>query len=217
MPDAPRRPLAARQRPWAQALARWLTRTGISPNSISYASIAFAILAGLCFLGSARTDGAGRSLLFLGAAASMQLRLLCNMLDGMVAIEGGKKSVYGEILNDMPDRFSDAIILVTAGYSITNFAYGPELGGFAAMLAVLTAYVRLLGGSIGTPQYFFGPMAKPHRMAVLTVACIVSSLEPLFGRHLPAIAAALGVIIVGCIATIALRTARIASDCRAGR
>jgi len=40
----------------------------------------------------------------------------------------------------------------------------------AAALAILTAYVRVLGVSVGTPQYYLGPMAKQHRMAALTAA-----------------------------------------------
>ena len=29
-------------------------------------------------------------------------RLLCNLLDGMVAVEGGKRSKSGELYNDVP-------------------------------------------------------------------------------------------------------------------
>lgn len=91
-PIAPRRPIATRQQPWAQALARVLTKRGVSPDSISYASLIFAILAGFCILLPARETGIARIVVLLAAAAAIQLRLLCNMLDGMVAIEGGKKS-----------------------------------------------------------------------------------------------------------------------------
>ena len=43
------------------------------------------------------------------------------------------------------------------------------LGWAAAVLAVLTAYVRVLGGSLGLTQHFIGPMAKQHRMFTLTL------------------------------------------------
>lgn len=39
VPSPPRRPLKTRQRAWAQALARMLTRTGVAPNAISLASL----------------------------------------------------------------------------------------------------------------------------------------------------------------------------------
>jgi len=151
-------------------------------------------------------------LLFLAAAACIQLRLLCNMLDGMVAVEGGKRTVYGEIFNDMPDRFADVAILVGAGYSISNFAWGHELGWLAAVLAVITAYVRLLGGSMGVAQYFLGPMAKPHRMALVTGACALSVFEDYLGLHGQIVAIALVIMVVGMVVTCARRTMRIVAD-----
>jgi phosphatidylglycerophosphate synthase len=137
----------------------------------------FAALAGSCFLLLRGSGPALRIGLYLGAAAVIQLRLLCNLLDGLLAVEWGRGGRSGLVFNDLPDRFSDIAILVPAGYSLTWVAWGPELGWSAGLLAVLTAYVRLLGGSAGLPQDFSGPMAKPHRMAVVTVACLLGALS----------------------------------------
>jgi len=208
----PRRPLKTRQRAWAQGLARVLTRAGVAPNAISMASLLFAAAAGICLALTSRTEGIMRPALFLAAAACIQLRLLCNMLDGLVAIEGGRKTVYGEIFNDMPDRFADVVILVGAGYSISNFSWGHELGWLAAVLAVMTAYIRLLGGSMGVHQYFLGPMAKPHRMALLTGACVLSVFEKNFGLTGQVMAAALVLMVAGMLVTCARRTMRIVAD-----
>jgi phosphatidylglycerophosphate synthase len=208
----PRRPLKTRQRAWAQGLARVLTRTGVAPNTISIASLAFATAAGICLGLTARAEGIARTTLFLAAAACIQLRLLCNMLDGLVAIEGGRKTVYGEIFNDMPDRFADVVILVGAGYAIANFSWGRELGWLAAVLAVMTAYIRLLGGSLGVPQHFLGPMAKPHRMALLTAACGFSVFENYFGLEGQTMALALVLMVAGMLVTCARRTLRIVAD-----
>jgi phosphatidylglycerophosphate synthase len=204
--------LRTRQRAWAQGLARALTRAGVAPNAISTASLVFAAAAGVCLAWTGRADGFARQALFLAAAACIQLRLLCNMLDGMVAIEGGRRTSYGEIFNDMPDRFADVVILVGAGYSIAAFSWGRELGWLAAVLAVMTAYIRLLGGSMGVPQYFLGPMAKPHRMALLTGACVVAVFEDYLGLHGQVVAVALAIMVAGMLVTCARRTARIAWD-----
>jgi phosphatidylglycerophosphate synthase len=214
IPDGalPRRPLKTRQRAWAQGLARALTRAGVAPNAISMASLVFAAAAGLCLGLTSRAEGIMRPALLLVAAACIQLRLLCNMLDGLVAIEGGRKTVYGEIFNDMPDRFADVVILVGAGYSIANFSWGRELGWLAAVLAVMTAYVRLLGGSMGVPQYFLGPMAKPHRMALLTAACVFSVFENYFGLGGQTMACALVLMVAGMLVTCARRTMQIVAD-----
>jgi len=214
VPDAPRRPLKTRQRAWAQDLARVLTRTGISPNAISLASLVFALAAGTCLAWTSRTAGSSRAGLVLVAAACIQLRLLCNMLDGMVAVEGGKRTVYGEIFNDMPDRFADLAILVGAGYSITVVPWGHELGWLAATLAVITAYIRLLGGSMGITQYFIGPMAKPHRMALLTLACVLAPFEKYLGMSGQTIAIALVIMVAGMLVTCVRRTMRIVTDLR---
>lgn len=208
----PRRPLKTRQRAWAQGLARLLTHAGVAPNAISLASLVFAIAAGLCLAWTAQREGITRQLLFLGAAACIQIRLLCNMLDGLVAVEGGKRTVYGEIFNDMPDRFADVAILAGAGYSIAHYSWGHELGWLAATLAVITAYIRLLGGSMGVAQYFIGPMAKPHRMALLTAACVVSMFETYLGLGGKTIALALVVMVLGMLVTCVRRTARIVAD-----
>ena len=135
----------------------------------------------------------------LGSAAGIQLRLICNLMDGMVAIEGGLKSKTGDVFNDLPDRFADLFLIVPAGYA----AGLPELGWCAGALAVFTAYVRTLGGALGLQQDFVGPMAKQQRMAILTVASIAAIWEP------RTLTAALAVIAAGSLVTVFRRTARI--------
>ena len=118
-------------------------------------------------------------MMLLVAAVCVQLRLLCNLLDGMVAIEGGKQSAVGALYNEFPDRIADSLLLVALGYA----AGVPWLGWLAALLAALTAYVRATGGALGFAQDFRGPMAKPQRMAVLTIACVVGAAELHVERH----------------------------------
>ena len=108
------------------------------------------------------------------AAVAIQLRLLCNLVDGMLAVEEGFSTKTGDIYNDLPDRISDVLILVGAGYS-RGSRMRSTLGWLAAVLAVLTAYVRVLGGSLGVTQHFIGPMAKQHRMFALTIATLLSA------------------------------------------
>ena len=148
--------------------------------------------------------------LLLLAVAGIQGRLLCNLLDGMVAIEGGRQTKSGEIFNDLPDRIADALIFVCAGYAAQAHPFGVELGFVAAILAVFSAYVRMLGGASGLKQSFIGPMAKQHRMAALTVACVLSIFETRFFAAGTVLWAALITINLGCLVTIWRRTARIA-------
>lgn len=164
MTDENRRPLNSRDTKWARAAAKRLVESAITPNQISQASVGFAALGLLLYWGASASGGAVQALCLILAALTIQLRLLCNLLDGMVAIEGGKSSATGPFWNEAPDRIADFLFLFGAGLASGN----PVLGLLAAALAIGTAYVRELGRAEGLPQDFSGPMAKPHRMATLT-------------------------------------------------
>jgi phosphatidylglycerophosphate synthase len=198
-----RRPLASRDTHWACSIAQWLASRSVTPNHISQTSMVAATLAGGAFLWSGQEAGWGRALLLICAAAFCQLRLLCNLFDGMVAVEGGKGAADGPFWNEFPDRIADILILVGAGVSIG----WPGLGWAAASFAVLTAYVRELGRATGQPSDFSGPMAKQHRMATITAAALLSMFEPLWNGHNEILLAALSLIAIGAAFT-ALRRGR---------
>ena len=206
---ASRRLLSTRQTLWAAALTRWLARTGVTPNAVSLTGMFFAILAGAALY---HAPLAGQPELFWALGAlGIQLRLLCNMLDGMLAIEGGMHSKLGELFNDLPDRISDSVILVCAGYSVEQFLPGgADLGWCAALLAALTAYVRVLGGSMGLTQSFVGPMAKQHRMFVITIGAIGAGIQNAVFRPGWLMVPALLIVVIGSAATIVRRTELIA-------
>jgi len=175
--------------------------------------MAMAAVAGVAFWQAGAATGGSRVALLLVAALFCQFRLLCNLFDGMVAIEGGKQAPDGPFWNEFPDRVADILILVSAGYG----AGVPTLGWTAAAFAVLTAYTRELGRNCGLPADFSGPMAKQHRMAVITAAAVLSLLEPLWSGHNQMLVAALWLIAVGAAITAIRRAANIVRQLRAGR
>ena len=204
MEPAARRPLKVRDTALAQGIARALSRTPLTPNQISLLSMLFALCAALCFWQVHARPAS--TVWLLPAALFIQLRLLCNLFDGMVAVEGGKHTPAGELYNDMPDRVADVLILVAAGYACP-LPWGVELGWSAALLAVMTAYVRTLSASIGAPVDFSGPMAKQQRMALLTTACLGGMFEGgLSGSPLYSLTLALAIIILGTLLTLVRRT-----------
>jgi len=208
-----RRPLASRQTGWAAALTRWLAATSVTPNQISIASMVAAAVAGAAFWAAGVSqDTTARALLLLAAAVFCQLRLLCNLFDGMVAIEAGKSAPDGNFWNEFPDRVSDLLILAGVGYGIGH----PGLGWAAVALAILTAYVRELGRSCGLPADFSGPMAKPHRMALVTAAALASMFEPLWNGRNDILLAALWIVALGAGLTALRRAWRIVTALRAG-
>lgn len=197
-----RRPLKVRTSRYSQEFARWLSKKNITPNNISIFSVIFAALSALCLFALPYSSGAGSWLLPVFAAIFIQCRLLCNLFDGMVAVEGGKGTASGELFNDIPDRIADPLILVAAGYATTIFGMGNSLGWCAGLLAVMTAYVRTLSASIGAPIDFRGPMAKQHRMALMTGACLLTAIEPFFWPQGYIFLVALLVVIIGTIITV---------------
>lgn len=201
MTDANRRPLGSRETKWARALASRLVASGITPNRISQASVGFAALGFLFFWAASAAGGFVQALALILAAATVQLRLLCNLLDGMVAIEGGKSAPTGPFWNEAPDRAADALFLSGAGLA----AGQPVLGLIVAALAIATAYVRELGRAEGFPPDFSGPMAKPHRMAALTIGSLIAALYATEWTLM----LTLWIITLGTAATIARRSLRL--------
>ena len=124
----------------------------------------------------------------------------------------GRGSPQGPIWNELPDRIADALFLAGAGYGAFSLgiAVGQPLGWLAAVLAVMIAYVRELGRGLGFPADFSGPMAKPHRMAALTVTCAVAAIEPLWGWNGHALTIGLVVIVLGEGVTLVRRTRTLA-------
>ncbi len=156
-----RRPIANIFRRTADAATRFCVRNGIHPDAISYLSIVASAGAAICFWKSGQTQW-----LLIIAPLLCYLRLWFNMLDGMVAVAAGKASRRGEILNDLPDRVSDVIIFVGVAHSgLMN----PIFGYWAAIAAVLTAYVGLFGQALGVQREFGGIMSKPWRMVALHI------------------------------------------------
>jgi phosphatidylglycerophosphate synthase len=208
-----RRPIGEGFRSTARLATALCVRGEIHPDAISYASIAGAAIAALCFWQS----GFQPWLLFL-APLFCYLRLWLNMLDGMVALASGKASWRGEILNDLPDRVSDVLIFVGVAHSGW---LNPFLGYWAALFALLTAYVGMFGQAVGVQREFSGVMSKPWRMVALhfgawiTLACFWWNDGIVFLGRLMILDWVCLIIIAGCVQTIAVRLKRIMAALRA--
>jgi phosphatidylglycerophosphate synthase len=181
----------------------------------------FGLAAGAFLAATAFEPLPGRAFWIAGAAC-VQCRLLANLLDGMVALERGVASPVGELYNEVPDRVSDPATLIGLGLA----SGGDALLGFgAAGAALFVAYVRAIGkvaGGSAVKQEFCGPMAKQHRMFIVTLTALYCGLAPAAwqpewpeGREsygLPAVA--LAIIIAGCMVTAPRRLLRIAAALR---
>lgn len=204
-----RRPIAARSNSVSVRAARVLAQAGVSPNQISIASVFIAGAGASLLVASGRLEDVPRAILLGGAAACIPVRLICNMLDGMVAVEFGKQSRSGAVFNELPDRIADTLLLAAAGYAVPEYDWLIQVGWLAAVVAAVTAYVRVLSASLGAGHDFSGPMAKQQRMALLSVGCIGAMVESLFGEPGFSLVVALILIAAGSLLTVTLRANRL--------
>jgi len=205
-----RRPLTSRSTGWAHKATELLAGTSITPNQVSIAGMVFAAVAAFLFYISMHTGGWSRAIPWFLAALACQLRLLCNLLDGMLAVEAKRGSADGAAWNEFTDRYSDILILVGMGYAIGQ----PILGWAAACFSVLTAYTRELSKAINMGADFVGPMAKPHRMAAVTAATVLGAIASIMMAHdstVPVLILSIGlwVITLGTLGTAIRRTYRL--------
>jgi len=208
-----RRPIADGFRTTARFATALCVRLDVHPDAISYASIIASTIAAICFWKS----GLHPWLLFV-APLFCYLRLWFNMLDGMVALASGKASWRGEILNDLPDRVSD--VLIFAGVAHSGWM-NPLVGYWAAIFALMTAYVGMFGQAVGVQREFSGLMSKPWRMVTLhigawmTLAYVWASHGVLRFESLTILDWACLIVIAGCLQTMAVRLKRIMAALRA--
>lgn len=142
------------------------------------------------------------------------------MLDGMVALASGKASPRGEILNELPDRVSDVVIFAGVAHS---HLCNPFAAYWAAIFALLTAYVATLGQSAGAKREYGGVMSKPWRMVTLHIGAWVSLAAIRFrsgdfhAGPLTILDWTCLVVIAGCIQTVVVRLRRIFNALETGR
>jgi phosphatidylglycerophosphate synthase len=199
-----RRPISARNSQYSQRVSKYLAHHGVAPNIISIASVIFALGASLCLIATS-SNFAHRGWWIL-AAVLIVLRLLANMFDGMVAVETGKTSATGELFNEVPDRISDVVIFISAGFAAGSSLH---LGYITAILALFIAYLRAMGNYMGVSQLFIGPMAKSHRMFTLVALCLYNALIPSIWQIPSLLTWGLLIISIGSIITIIRRLQRI--------
>lgn len=207
-----RRPIASLFRRTAWATVSFCVRRSLSPDLISCLSVGVSAGAAVCFWRSGE-----QPLLLLLAPLLCLVRLWFNMLDGMVALASGRASLRGEIFNELPDRISDLLIFVGVAHS--GFC-SPLLAYWAAILALLTAYVGTLGQAVARRREYGGIMSKPWRMVALHLGAWTSFAAL---RWMPECKAPAGLtlmdwtciaVVAGCLQTIGVRLSRTFAELR---
>jgi len=133
----------------------------LDPDVVSYAAVIVAAGTGWCFYKAAESQN-----LLLIAIFLTLLRMTLNTIDGVMAIQRGKHTLTGEIVNALPDRYSD--IFVVGGIALSPLCRD-WLGLVALATMFLVSYTGMLGKAIGVSWQHQGPMGKVERMIIMMV------------------------------------------------
>ncbi len=98
-------------------------------------------------------------------------RITFNALDGMVAQATGKARPFGEVLNEVADRVSDAAVLLGIAISpLSSLAWGAP----ATVAVLFSSYVGILGKAVGAGRQYGGILGKADRMLYLGLTCVAA-------------------------------------------
>ena len=115
------------------------------------------------------------SLVWLGAAAAIAARLFFRLQAARCREPGPLNTLYMELA----DPVADPWLFMAAGYCndwVVKIS-GIPMGWVAAVLAVLAAFMRVLGWAMTGNQTRLGPMTCRNRLLVLIAACLGSIVE----------------------------------------
>jgi len=136
-----------------------LHKASISANQITWASLflSLGIAVGLYFAPHLRA-------LYLLLPLGLFVRMALNALDGMMARKFNQCSPQGELLNEIGDVCSDALISFSLLCCMSQHAL---LIALFIFLATLNEFVGVLPKAIGLPRRYEGPMGKSDRAFML--------------------------------------------------
>lgn len=157
-------------RPAADALS------GVSPNALSWLSIAFAALAAL----SVYASDSSRLYLLYTALVLVAASGLMDALDGAVARFHGKASLRGDFLDHVLDRYSD-IFLIT-GFTFSGFTTARYLGILALAGVLMTSYMGTQSQAVGLKRNYGGALGRADRIVLMLIALLIETALSIAGR-----------------------------------
>lgn len=180
---------------WLQPMGRALVAAHVTPNMISWASLAFGLLAGVCL--------AFGHFGFGGAFALVSGFL--DSLDGMVARLTGASSDAGEVLDATVDRYAEGFFISGLVIYYRDIPVLQILALLALMGSFMVSYSSAKAEAlhVDPPK---GSMRRPERALYLTLGAILSPItiaEYEYVRDYPIAIGFPMVIALGLIAVLA--------------
>jgi phosphatidylglycerophosphate synthase len=102
-------------------------------------------------------------------AVAVNARTACNALDGLVARRLGVASNFGEVLNELIDRFSDSTLFISIYFlDVTN----NSLALFTLVVILLNSFLSILSKAAGGSRRYNGIVGKADRMIYMSIAAL---------------------------------------------
>ena len=137
----------------------------LHPDIVSYAAVIAAAGTGWCFYKANELP-----ILLIVSIVLILLRMTLNTLDGIMAIERGNLSLKGEIVNALPDRYSDVFMVI--GIALSPLCR--DWLGIAALCTMfLVSYTGMMGKALTVSWQHHGPMGKVERLIVIMIFSLI--------------------------------------------
>jgi len=152
---------------WRDALAQFLIKSGVSPNTLTLIGLAINVMATVAFA-YGRPRLAGVILIIAGAF---------DVLDGAVARMSGRVTPFGAFFDSVIDRYSDIAIFVgiLIYYALRKSKLYITLTGIALVGTIMTSYIRARAECI-IPSCKVGFMERPERTVTIIIGALANHL-----------------------------------------
>jgi len=181
-------------KPWMQRAFRWIAGNWMTPNQATALGLAAAAGGGGFLALGFRVDHR----FFLAQPVWLILRLVCNILDGVLAREKGLADTRGEVLNELSGVVGDALNYLPVAFCAPT-ANGRAVTFLVIIAAILAEMTAVLGRLATGKRRDEGPLGgKLDRGIWFGVGATIAGLFP---GTLPYLSRYLAVALVFVVAT----------------
>jgi len=169
-------------------LGKSLATIGFSPNLTSLLALILSIASAFCFIqaGTMIPDNLLLSDLFFAlAVAFLLLSGLTDILDGAVASLTYSSTPFGDLLDNVADKYSDAIVIISIIYA---GLCDPFIGLAALLGSLLVDYARARTMGLGLRRTKVTIGERPFRMLLISSAVafqFVAQLSDVLNIYVP--------------------------------
>ncbi|HUS81916.1 MAG TPA: CDP-alcohol phosphatidyltransferase family protein [Dehalococcoidia bacterium] len=151
-----------------EPVGQGLARTGVTPNMITTAGLAGAVVAAVLV---ARGEFLAGGIVMMAAAA-------LDLLDGIVARASGRVTAFGGVFDSVCDRLSEAAVLGGLVFRLAGQGKREEVVlAFAAVVgSLMVSYLRARAEAAGL-ELREGLFTRPERVVVLGVGLIFGQVR----------------------------------------